>query len=216
MSEFIEKDLIEQNELQEIEIQKLKEINKFQETEIKKLKKKIKKLEKVIEKRNERDAELILEYFESSGSIRDTANYYDIEVAELFQLIPEWDGCHDGLQSADDYAECRIEVLGRNLEDDEKESEMTPEELEERMRTPDSEEVAEIIKVYNEDKTTLYGIADDYNLKINNLFRILKNNGIIEKETDVNDYKDFYREYCGSEEKEWDGKSNLGLLCRET
>jgi phage antirepressor YoqD-like protein len=213
MSEFIEKDLIKQNDFQDIEIQKLKEINKSQESEIKKLKNKIKKLEKVIEKRNERDAEFILEYFESSGSIRDTANYYDIKVSELFELIPEWDGCHDGLEAASDYTDCRLEVLGRNLEDEENESEMTPEELEERIRTPDAEEVAEIIKVYKEDKTTLYDIADNYNLKINNLFRILKENGIIENETDVNDYKDFYREYCGTEEKEWDGKSNLGLLC---
>ena len=212
MSEFIEKDLMKENEFQEIEIQKLKETNKLQEAEIKKLKIKIKKLEKVIEKRNERDAEFILEYFESSGSIRDTANYYDIKVSELFELIPEWDGCSDGLEGACDYADCRLEVLGRNLEDEENESGMTPEELEERMRTPDAEEVAEIIKLYKEDKNTLYDIADSYNLKIHNLFRILKENGIIEKETDVNDYKKFYREYCGTEEKEWDGKSDLGLL----
>lgn len=198
--------------IQDNEIKILKDTIKSLEEQNQKLKKQNKSLRSAIERRNEESAETILEYFANSNSIRDTAWFYGIDMEELFELIPEWDGCRDGLQGADDYHGCRLEVLGRALEDEEKESCMTNEELEERMRTPDDEEVVYIIKHYNDNKLTLYEIADRFDIKIENLFYILKENKVIEKETDVNDYKDFYTEYHGTQEKEWDGKSEIGLI----
>ena len=58
---------------------------------------------------------------------------------------------------------------------------------------------------------SLYKLADKYDLQINNLFIILKENKVIEKETDVKGYASFYREYFGVG-YEWDGKSDIGLL----
>jgi hypothetical protein len=197
--------------LQEIEIKKLKEINKMQEIEIKKLRDKITIIKNAIDIRNEEEIENILEYLYTSSSIRDTAWKYSMDVSELFLMIPEWEGCSDGMHDLDDYYGCRIEVLGRRLYDEEQESKMSHEELEERMRTPNKEETSKIIKAYN-NKKNLYEIADDFDLKINNLFHILKKNGIIEKETDINNYKDFYTIYLGTQKNEWNGKSDLGLL----
>jgi len=210
MSEF-NKIVTERNELQEIEIKKLKEINKMQEIEIKKLKDKIMSIKNAIDIRNEEEIENILEYLYTSNSIIDTARKYTMDVNKLFLMIPELEGCSDGMHDLDDYYVCRLNVLGRRIYDEEQEYKMSTEELEERMRTPNSEEVSKIIKAYNNNKK-LYKIADNFDLKINNLFRILKENGIIEKETDANGYKDFYTEYLGTQKNEWNGKSDLGLL----
>ena len=210
MSEF-DKVLNERNELQEIEIKKLKEINKMQEIEIKKLKNKIMSMKNAIDVRNEEEIENILEYLYTSNSIRDTAWKYSMDLNQLFRMIPECDGCSDGMHDLYDYDGCRLEVLGRRLYDEEQEYKMSPEELEERIRTPDPEELSRIIKAYNNNKN-LYEIADNFDLKINNLFRILKENRIIEKETDANGYKDFYTIYLGTQKNEWNGKSDLGLL----
>jgi hypothetical protein len=152
----------------------------------------------------------ILEYFNQCGSIRKTARKYNMDMEELYESIPEWDGCRDGLQGAEDYDECRMEVVGRNQWDDEHD-EYTKEELDIRNRTPEKEELDEIISNYKDDKFTLYEIADNHNLCINNLFRILKENKVIEKETDAKGYDVFYTEYNGIW-SEWDGKSDLGLI----
>jgi hypothetical protein len=152
----------------------------------------------------------ILEYFNSCGSIRKTAARYNMDMEELYESIPEWDGCRDGLQGADDYHECRMEVIGRNQWDDEHD-EYSEEELDIRKRTPDPDELVSILKDYKDDKFTLYEIADNHDLCINNLFQILKENKIIENETDAKGYANFYTEYNGSW-SEWDGKSDLGLI----
>jgi hypothetical protein len=43
------------------------------------------------------------------------------------------------------------------------------------------------------------------------LFKLLKENKVIDKETDANGYDGFYEEHMGSSCK-WDGSSDLGLI----
>jgi hypothetical protein len=57
----------------------------------------------------------------------------------------------------------------------------------------------------------MYELADKYNLTIYNLFRLLKENNLIEKETDAKQYAGFYVDFNGAG-SEWDGKSEIGLL----
>jgi hypothetical protein len=134
-----------------------------------------------------------------------------MEMEELYESIPDWDGCRDGLQSADDYHECRIEVIGRQEYDEEREYDMEPEELEHLMRTPEPEEITKILGDYKKGSLGLYDLADKYKLKITNLFRLLKENKVIEKETDAKYYKSFYVDYNGAG-TEWDQKSEIGLI----
>ena len=181
------------------------------EEEIIKLKESISILTNAIDTRNEEDAWQILEYFNSTHSIKRTAYKYGMEMEELFELIPEWDGCRDGLQGADDYEECRIEIIGRKNYDEEREEEMEKDDLEYKKRIPDSEEISNIIAEYNGGYVSLYELADNYDLQIINLFRILKENKLIEKETDARGYANFYEEHMGAG-YEWDGKSELGML----
>jgi cell division septum initiation protein DivIVA len=181
------------------------------ENQIKKLKTINKNLTQVIDMRNQENAVEILECFHDCSSIRNTAWKFGIDMEELFELIPEWDGCRDGLQSADDYNECRLEVVGRKECDEEEEDDMEPEELKKRMRTPESDEITKIIADYKESNLGMYELADRYDLKINNLFRLLKENGVIEKETDAKCYESFYIDHLGAG-SEWDGKSEFGLI----
>ena len=181
------------------------------ENQIKKLKTINKNLTQVIDMRNQENALEILECFHDCSSIRNTAWKFGIDMEELFELIPEWDGCRDGLQSADDYNECRLEVVGRKECDEEQEDDMEPEELKKRMRTPESDEITKIIADYKESNLGMYELADRYDLKINNLFRLLKENDVIEKENDAKCYESFYVDHLGAG-SEWDGKSELGLI----
>ena len=181
------------------------------ENQIKKLKTINKNLTQVIDMRNQENAVEILECFHDCSSIRRTAWKFGIDMEELFELIPEWDGCRDGLQSADDYHECRLEVVGRKECDEEEEDDMEPEELALRNRTPESDEITKIIADYKESNLGMYELADRYELKINNLFRLLKENGVIEKETDAKCYESFYIDHLGAG-SEWDGKSEFGLI----
>ena len=181
------------------------------EAENRRLREKNTNLKQVIDARNAEDAVDILDYFHSCSSIRKTAWNYNMDMEEVYELIPEWDGCRDGLQSADDYEECRIEVIGRQEYDDEQEYDMDEEELEQLMRTPEPEEITKIITDYNNSILSLYDLADRYNLKINNLFRLLKENNVIKKETDAKGYASFYVDHNGAG-TEWDQTSELGLI----
>jgi hypothetical protein len=153
----------------------------------------------------------ILEYFHSCCSIIKTACRFGIEMEELYELIPQWDGCRDGLQNADDYVECRIEVIGRREYDEELEEDMTTEQREFKERQLDADEVNQIINDYICSDLTLYELADRYDLQINYLFKLLKENKLIEKETDAKGYASFYEEHMGSG-CEWDRKSILDLI----
>ena len=181
------------------------------EAEIQRLKEKNKTLNQVIDAKNEENALEILEYFHSCSSIRKTAWKYNMEMEELYESIPDWDGCRDGLQCADDYHECRIEVIGRQEYDEEQEYDMEQEEIEHLMRTPEPEEITKILGDYKKGSLGLYDLADKYKLKITNLFRLLKENKVIEKETDAKYYKSFYVDYNGAG-TEWDQKSEIGLI----
>ena len=168
-------------------------------------------LKEIIDDRNEENAVEILEYFHSCSSIRRTAWKYGMDMEELYGLIPEWDGCRDGLQSADDYHECRIDVIGRKEYDDEQDEDMDAEELALRQRTPEPDEITKIMGDYTGSDLSLYELADRYNLRIENLFRLLKENKLIEKETDARGYANFYVDHNGVG-AEWDGKSGMGLI----
>lgn len=181
------------------------------ETENENLKKQIKRLKQDIAARIGEDAEQILEYFNCCRSIKKTAWKYGMEIEELYDQISVWDGSYKGLHAADDFEECRIIVIGRKEYDKEIESNLDPEDLAFRTRDLDANDIYKIIRDYKDSELSLYDVAHRHELKINHLFLTLKNNGIIEKETDVRDYANFYKEYLGARE-EWDGKSDLGFL----
>ena len=196
----------------ENEIKNLKETNAKQLKEIKNLKDSNSALKETLDARNEENAPEILDYFHSCSSIRRTAWAYGMEMAELYELIPQWEDSREGLRSADDYVECRIEIIGRREYDEELEEDMTWEEREFRERALDEEDINAIISDYIESTNlTLYELADRYELRINYLFRLLKENKLIEKETDAKGYASFYQEHMGSS-CEWDGTSDLGLI----
>jgi hypothetical protein len=81
------------------------------------------------------------------------------------------------------------------------------------MRTLEKEEVNMLISDYHTNKHSLYELADKYNIIINNLFRLLKENKLIEKESDAIGYDEFYKEYIGEiSYNEYDIKTDLGLI----
>ena len=154
----------------------------------------------------------ILDYFSMCLNIRKTAWKFGMTMEELYVRISEWDDEYSNiLKTACDYEECSMDVIGRKKYDDSREYEMEPKEFILRKRTPDTNEVKKIITDYSVTNLSLYEIADKYELRINNLFILLKENGIIEKETDAKGYAEFYTEYLGAG-CEWDGKSFLGLI----
>ena len=183
----------------------LKAKNAALETENENLKAKIKRLKHVIDDMIENDTEQILDYFNCCGSIRETASKYGMEMEELYERISVWDSSYDALFKSGDFEECRIEVVGRQ----ECDKELDQEELLSKTQDIDS-----IIADYKGSEMSLYQLADKYELKIDYLFQMLKNNGIIEKETDAKGYAVFYREHLGAGSI-WDGKSEFGFLKAE-
>ena len=160
----------------------------------------------------------ILDHFRCTDSIRRTAWNYGMEMEELYHLIIEWDDCDDGLRGADDYIECTIEIYGRKQYDEEHEDEFTEEQLkaerEQKMRTPEQDTINKMIEDYRDaSELSLYELADRYDLWINNLFRLLKENNLIEKETDAKGYDSFYTEHVGTDfVSKTDKKIELGLI----
>ena len=150
----------------------------------------------------------ILDYFSMCLNIRKTAWKFGMSMEELYERISEWDDHSNLLESACDYYECRIEVIGRKEYDEDK---IEPEDFLLRNRIPSANEVTKIIEDYKGSNLSLYELADRYDLQINNLFRLLKETGMIEKETDAKGYDNFYTEYLGTG-CDWDGKSDLGLI----
>ena len=150
----------------------------------------------------------ILDYFSMCLNIRKTAWKFGMSMEELYERISEWDDHSNLLESACDYYECRIEVIGRKEYDEDK---IEPEDFLLRNRIPSANEVSKIIEDYKGSNLSLYELADRYDLQINNLFKLLKETGMIEKETDAKGYDNFYTEYLGTG-CDWDGKSDLGLI----
>ena len=175
------------------------------------LKQKVVDLKEILSDRNEEEGCEIMDFFHSCSSIRRTAWKYGMDLEEMYNLIPQLEDTWRGLEAASDYDECRMEVIGRQEWDAEQEESMTAEEIAIRDRTPIKEELDCLILDYKESTLSLYEIADRYNLCIYNLFRLLKENQIIEKEIDAKGYSGFYTEFNGAG-SEWDGKSEIGLL----
>ena len=197
----------------ENEIISLQKTNERQLKEITKLQESNSALKENIEARNEENVSEIIDYFHSCSSIRKTAFEYGMEMAELYESIIRWScDCNCVIKEADDYKECRIEIIGRREYDEELEEDMTWEKREFRERALDTDDVYKIISDYIESTDlTLYELADRYELRINYLFRLLKENKVIDKETDAKGYAGFYEEHMGSS-CEWDGKTELGLI----
>jgi hypothetical protein len=171
----------------------------------------INRLTEIVEARTSNNdlAVKIIEYFHRCRSIKKTAYKYDLDPVDLFHQIPEWDrGCREALENADDYLEYSIEANGRN-QCDEEYNEYSLEELVERKRTPET--MDEILADYIRGKLSLYEIADKHYLWINNLFRLLNENGVIDDETDARGYGDFYAEYVGGNVV-WNGVNSLDLI----
>ena len=175
------------------------------------LKEKVADLKEILSDRNDEEGCEIMEFFHSCSSIRRTAWKYGMDLEEMYNLIPQLEDTWRGLEAASDYDECRMEVVGRQEWDAEQEESMTTEEFAIRDRTPIKEELDCLILDYKDSTLSLYEIADRYNLCIYNLFRLLKENQIIEKETDAKGYSSFYVDFKGAG-SEWDGKSEIGLL----
>ena len=175
------------------------------------LKEKVTDLKEILSDRNDEEGCEIMEFFHSCSSIRRTAWKYGMDLEEMYNLIPQLEDTWRGLEAASDYDECRMEVVGRQEWDAEQEESMTTEEFAIRDRTPIKEELDCLILDYKDSTLSLYEIADRYNLCIYNLFRLLKENQIIEKETDAKGYSSFYVDFKGAG-SEWDGKSEIGLL----
>ncbi len=189
----------------------LKANNAALETENKNLKAKIKQLKQVIDDMIENDAEQILDYFNSCRSIRRTAFKYGMRMEELYERISVWDNSYEGLFKAYDFEECRIDVVGRQECDKELYEEMDSEELALKTRDLDADDIKNMIDDYKDSELSLYELADRYEIKIDYLFQTLRDNGIIEKETDAKGYAVFYREHMGAGYV-WDGKSEFGFF----
>jgi uncharacterized membrane protein YgaE (UPF0421/DUF939 family) len=154
----------------------------------------------------ERIQEEVMNHFKWCRSIKDTAKEYNLDMDELYHLIPTW---FDELSTANDYEECMIEIMGRQKYD--AELEFTSEEMNIMNRTPDLEEMHKIIWDYINTNMSLYELADKYNLKINNLFRLLKINNLIVNETDAKGYHTFYTDYFGTDFV-WDFETEVGMI----
>ena len=175
------------------------------------LKDKLDEIKESINDRNNEDACEILDFFHSCSSIRRTAWKYGMDLEDLYEQIPQWEDTWRGLEAASDYDECRKEVIGRQEYDADEERAMTAEEIKIRDRTPIKEELECLIADYKDSSLTIYELADRYNLCIYNLFRLLKENNLIENEIDAKGYAGFYTEFMGAGSV-WDGKSEIGLL----
>ena len=153
--------------------------------------------------------EEVIKTFEWCKSIIDTADEYNLDMEVLYELIPIWYDDRNKIMEAKDYEECMIKVMGRKKYD--AENEMTTEEMNIINRTPDLEEMNKIIWDYINTNMSLYELADNYNLKINNLFRLLKINNLIVNETDAKGYHTFYTDYMGANIF-WDFETEVGMI----
>ena len=154
----------------------------------------------------------VMDEFEFYKNIKVTAKNYKLDMDVLYHLIPIWFDRRESnyeLSTADDYEECMIEVMGREKYDTE--LEFTSEEMNIMNRTPDLEEMNKIIYDYINTNMSLYELADKYNLKINNLFRLLKINNLIVNETDAKGYHTFYTDYFGTDFV-WDFETEVGMI----
>ena len=137
----------------------------------------------------------IIEYLSEYNSLTETAIKFDCSPDELFYSIPFWDDCNERLYGLSDYLIYSNRLEGRcneiDLKDNKKDNK--------KMRTPDSDELEVIFTDYKKRTHSLYELADKYDLIIQNLFRLLKEGGLIKTESDAFGYNEFYKEYIGEQ-----------------
>jgi hypothetical protein len=136
----------------------------------------------------------IIEHLCKYNNVTKTAKEFNCDPMELYRKIPDYDGCCDRLYNLEDYKIYRYKLNGRQ---EELEEFQYTNEYEIQMRTPEKDELDKIFIEYHSNNLSLYELADKYNLIIINLFRLLKENKLIEKESDSIGYNIFYKEYIG-------------------
>ena len=141
----------------------------------------------------------ILEDLYESENLAITAKKFGCDPIALYPHIINWEGCSDGLQNLEDYYDFYYKLEGRRCEIGEFSALecCDLEEYEKKRRTPSQEELDTIFSQYRSGEMTLYELADKYNIMIFNLFRLLKEHGLIESESDAIGYDEFYKEYVG-------------------
>ena len=187
------------------EVEILKQTIEILKKDLVKCKAEIKRLNEIINERDEEEDFEIWQYFNRCGSVRKTAQKYDISIEELFELIEELDGDNKDLRGALDYEECHKEIIGRKQWDEEHECEKRC------LEDLDDDEIDDIVKEYKSGEMHLYEIADCHDLSICDFFKLLKTCKLIVKETDAKYYKAFYKQHFGTG-FEWDGVTEIGLL----
>ena len=193
-------------------------MNSFQEQELDATKKELNILKeeyKKIEYENKQQYNImynqnityeIMQYLYKCDSIKETAEKFGCDIKYLYSKISTWGDCSESLYEREDYNDYRNKLDGRKYEIYELEDDI-------KMRTPNKEELNMLISDYRTNKHSLYELADKYNIIINNLFRLLKENKLIEKESDAIGYDEFYKEYIGEiSYNEYDIKTDLGLI----
>ena len=147
----------------------------------------------------------IIEHLCKYNNVTKTAKEFNCDPMELYRKIPDYDGCCDRLYNLEDYKIYRYKLGGRQ---EELEEFQYTDKYEIQMRTPEKDELNEIFREYHSNNLSLYELADKYNLIIINLFRLLKENKLIEKESDAIGYNLFYKEYIGEYENNYN-KNNI-------
>ena len=197
--------------LQELEAVK-KELNILKE-EYNKLKERLSTKQELIDNNLADD---IKSYLSETKNLTETAKKFQCDPSEIFYSVPCWvslaqracdlaqaDDCNDRLYSLDDYEYHNYKIYGRENELYDSLEKLLYNDKDEyniKMRTPDKEELDKLFEEYLSSNLTLYELADKYNLIIINLFRLLKEHKLIEKESDAIGYDKFYKEYIGEYE----------------
>jgi hypothetical protein len=157
--------------------------------QVKGLKKELDRIYRVID---EHLAVEILDHINRTDSLTKTANYYGLDPEWLYCKITEWDDCNERLYGLSDYKEYEYKIEGRQCEL------YSYDYLDEKMRTPEPEEMELIAYDYLCTSMSLYEIADKHNIVILNLFRLLKENRHIESESNIRGYTQFLKDYYGN------------------
>ena len=136
----------------------------------------------------------IYEHLLDNNSLETTADWYKCKPEDIYRILYGEPECYqEGLEHTKDYKFYRNKIDGRQEELDYLCNLDYDEIIEENnMRTPEQEELNMLISDYLGEKFTIYELADKYDLLIINLFRLLKEHTLIEKESDAIGYEKFY------------------------
>jgi hypothetical protein len=199
------------NKLEE-ELEYVKKELNISKEEYQKLKNRSNNKQEIIDNNLSHD---ILSYISRTNSLTKTAKKFQCDPSEIFYSIPFWDDCNDRLYKLEDYDLYNNKIYGRENElyDLENLKYNDIEDYNMKMRTPEKEELDKIFTEYKSCEITLYELADKYNLLIINLFRLLNEHKLIEKESDAIGYNEFYKIYAGEYEyNKYNIKTDIGII----